>query len=98
MAFLDMRDNSLLAGDAFTTQPWLLAAGVFSPVFPLAALFCWNATLGAESAARLRSLDPSRLSMGHGRTIVSPLKDMDQAVEIAFRQHPQRNSNNKILV
>ena len=27
MAFLDERDNSLLAGDAFITQPWLLAAG-----------------------------------------------------------------------
>jgi glyoxylase-like metal-dependent hydrolase (beta-lactamase superfamily II) len=90
-AFLDERDNSLLAGDAFTTQPWLLAAGVFSPVFPLAALFSWNATLGAESAAKLRLLNPSRLSVGHGTTLVSPLKDMDRAVELALKQHPPGN-------
>jgi glyoxylase-like metal-dependent hydrolase (beta-lactamase superfamily II) len=91
IAFLDVRDNSLLAGDAFTTQPWLMAAGVFSPIFPLAALFCWNATLGAESAAELRALNPSRLSVGHGRTLVSPVKDMDRAVEIALQQHPPGN-------
>jgi glyoxylase-like metal-dependent hydrolase (beta-lactamase superfamily II) len=91
MAFLDERDNSLLAGDTFTTRPWLLAAGVFSPVFPLAALFSWNATLGAESAAQLRSLNPSRLSVGHGTTLVSPPKDMDRAVELALKQHPPGN-------
>ena len=86
MALLDERDYSLLAGDAFTTQPWLPAAGVFSPAFLLAALFSWSATLGAESAAKLRSLNPSRLSVGRGTTLVSPLKDMDRAVELALEQ------------
>lgn len=91
MAFLDVRDNSLLAGDAFTTQTGVLAAGVLSYLFPFPALFCWNATVAAESAAMLRSLNPSWLSVGHGKTLASPVKDMDRAAHEAFRQHPRGN-------
>ncbi|HKM83577.1 MAG TPA: MBL fold metallo-hydrolase [Candidatus Acidoferrum sp.] len=91
MAFRDVRDNSLIAGDSFTTQTGLVAAGVFSIVFPFPAWFSWNATLAAESAARLRSLNPSLLCVGHGRTLVSPLTEMDRAIEVAFQQHPRRN-------
>lgn len=88
MAFLDVRDNSLIAGDAFTTHFRLLAAGVFYLAFPFPALFSWNAALAAKSAAKLRALNPTRLSVGHGKTLISPLKEMDRAIEIAFQQHP----------
>lgn len=92
MAFLDVRDNSLIAGDAFTTQTGLVAAGVFSAVFPFPAWFSWNAVLAAESAARLRSLNPSLLCVGHGKTLVSPLTQMDRAIAVAFKQHPRSDS------
>jgi glyoxylase-like metal-dependent hydrolase (beta-lactamase superfamily II) len=42
MAYLDVRDGSLIAGDAFTTQMGVIAAGVFKFYFPFPALFSWN--------------------------------------------------------
>ena len=35
MAYLDVRDGSLLAGDAFTTQSGVVAAGVLKLYFPI---------------------------------------------------------------
>jgi len=86
MAFLDMRDGSLIAGDAFTTQTGVVAAGVFKFYFPFPALFSWNHEAAAESARKLRNLKPTRLAVGHGKTIESPLAAMDKAIELAFRQ------------
>jgi glyoxylase-like metal-dependent hydrolase (beta-lactamase superfamily II) len=86
MAYLDVRDGSLIAGDAFTTQKGVVAAGVFKLSFPFPALFSWNRERSAESARKLRNLNPTRLAVGHGKTIESPRTAMDQAVELAFQQ------------
>jgi glyoxylase-like metal-dependent hydrolase (beta-lactamase superfamily II) len=86
MAYLDLRDGSLIAGDAFTTQLGVTAAGAFKFYFPFPALFSWNRHCAAESAKKLRNLKPARLAVGHGKTIASPLAAMDQAIELAFRQ------------
>ncbi len=91
MAFLDVRDNSLIAGDSFVNQTGLVAAGVFSIFFPPPAWFSWNGDLSAESADKLRALNPNLLSMGHGKSIVSPKREMDRAVGVAFQQHPRRS-------
>jgi len=93
MAFLDVRDNSLIAGDAFTTQTGLLVAGVFKPLFPFPALFSWNATLAVASAAKLQGLNPTLLAVGHGRTLFSLAREMDLALEEAYRQHPEAKRN-----
>lgn len=85
-AFLDVRDGSLIAGDAFTTQTGVLAAGTFKLLFPFPALFSWNREVAAQGARKLRGLKPERLAVGHGKTVVAPLAAMDQAVELAFRQ------------
>ncbi|HYL83563.1 MAG TPA: MBL fold metallo-hydrolase [Candidatus Angelobacter sp.] len=89
-AFLDVRDGTLLAGDAFTTQTGVVAAGVFQFYFPFPWLFSWNKELAAESAKRLRDLKPERLAVGHGGTMNSPGKAIDKAVEVAFRQCRQK--------
>jgi len=86
MAYLDVRDGSLIAGDAFTTQMGVIAAGVFKLYFPFPALFSWNRDYAAESAKKLRNLKPARLAVGHGKTLASPLAAMDQAIELAFEQ------------
>jgi glyoxylase-like metal-dependent hydrolase (beta-lactamase superfamily II) len=88
-AYLDVRDNALIAGDAFTTQTGVVVAGVFKPLFPFPALFSWNAALSAKSAAKLRGLNPSILAVGHGPTKSSPAREIDVALEEAFRQHPE---------
>jgi glyoxylase-like metal-dependent hydrolase (beta-lactamase superfamily II) len=85
-AFLDTRDNSLFAGDAFTTQNGLLVAGVFQLTFPFPALFSWNAQLSAQSGAKLRDARPSCLCVGHGKSLVNPAEALDQAVAHALRQ------------
>jgi len=84
MAYLHVRDGSLIAGDAFTTQMGVIAAGVFKFYFPFPALFSWTREYAAESAKKLRNLKPVRLAVGHGKTIESPLAAMDQAAELAF--------------
>jgi glyoxylase-like metal-dependent hydrolase (beta-lactamase superfamily II) len=86
MSYLDVRDGSLIAGDAFTTTTGVLAAGTFKLLFPFPALFSWNREVAAESARKLRSLKPTRLAVGHGKTVESPLAAMDRAIELAFRQ------------
>lgn len=86
IAYLDVRDGSLIAGDAFTTQLGVTAAGAFKFYFPFPALFSWNRYCAAESAKKLRNLRPARLAVGHGKTIESPLAAMDEAIELAFQQ------------
>jgi len=95
VAYLDVRDNSLIAGDAFTTQTGLVVAGVFKPLFPFPALFSWNAVVSAKSAAKLRDLNPSLLAVGHGPSISSPTPAMDVALQEAFRQHLVAKENVK---
>jgi glyoxylase-like metal-dependent hydrolase (beta-lactamase superfamily II) len=85
-SFLDTRDGTLIAGDAFTTQMGVVAAGAFKPMFPFPALFSWNREVAAESARNLRKLNPLRLASGHGPTLEKPLAAMDRAIELAFRQ------------
>ena len=86
MAYLDLRDGSLIAGDAYVTQTDVIAAGVFKPIFPFPWLFSWNREAAAESARKLRNLKPARLAVGHGKTIESPIGAMDKAIDLAFRQ------------
>jgi glyoxylase-like metal-dependent hydrolase (beta-lactamase superfamily II) len=86
MAYLDVRDGSLIAGDAFTTQTGVLAAGTFKLLFPFPALFSWNREVAAESARKLRNFKPARLAVGHGKTIESPVAAMDEAIQLAFQQ------------
>jgi glyoxylase-like metal-dependent hydrolase (beta-lactamase superfamily II) len=93
VAYLDVRDSALIAGDAFTTQTGVVVAGVFKPLFPFPALFSWNAVVSAKSAGKLRGLNPSILAVGHGPTIASPAREMDLAIEEAFRQHPDAKEN-----
>jgi glyoxylase-like metal-dependent hydrolase (beta-lactamase superfamily II) len=90
-AFVDTRDNTLIAGDSYMTQKGVVAAGVYSFFFPLPAWFSWNCALAAESAAKLLALKPSRLAVGHGRTIVSPVAKMEETVRIALQQYPPKH-------
>jgi len=92
-AFLDVRDNSLLAGDAFTTQTGLVVAGVFKALFPFPALFSWNASLAIRSAAKLADLTPSLLAVGHGPTLFSPARELNVALAEGYRQHPEAREN-----
>lgn len=90
IAFLDTRDNSLLAGDSYITQKGVIAAGVYSFFFPMPAWFSWNCALAAASAAKLAALKPSLLAVGHGPSIAAPSAQMARAAELALQQNPGR--------
>lgn len=87
MAFLDTRDGTLIAGDAFQTLGGLAVAGQLRGRFPLLALFTWHAPTALESARALTALEPARLAVGHGPVLERPTEAMRRITE-GFSQHP----------
>ena len=85
IAFLDTRDRSLIAGDAFQTRGGIAESGVLKPLFPFPAMATWNKQSALVSATSLRELEPSLLAVGHGRAVRGPAAAMDRAIEEARR-------------
>ena len=85
MSFLDTRDGTVIAGDAFDTMAGIAVSGTVKPLFPLVALATWHKGLALESARKLRARKPARLAVGHGRVLEHPLDAMDQAIAKAAR-------------
>jgi glyoxylase-like metal-dependent hydrolase (beta-lactamase superfamily II) len=86
VAFIDVRDRTLIAGDAFQTLGGVAVAGIIRPLFPLPAIATWDLTTALETALNLRALDPSRLAVGHGQVLEQPAAAMDAAIEAAARK------------
>jgi glyoxylase-like metal-dependent hydrolase (beta-lactamase superfamily II) len=84
-AFIDRRDNTLIAGDAFQTRGGVAVAGVVRPLFPFVAMGTWHKPTALESARALYALKPSRLAIGHGVVLTDPLPAMAQAIAVAER-------------
>ncbi|GCE16823.1 MBL fold metallo-hydrolase [Dictyobacter kobayashii] len=82
MAFLDTRDRTLIAGDAFQTLGGVAVAGTFKILFPLPALSTWHKDLALESARKLLALQPSVLAIGHGRMLNQPQVAMEKAIRV----------------
>ena len=85
-AFLDTRDGTLIAGDAFQTRGGVAVSGVVVPLFPFPALATWHKPTALASAKGLRALSPSRLAIGHGPVLEGPLPAMDRAIGVAERR------------
>ena len=85
LAFLDLRDRSLIAGDSFQTQGGIAVTGELRILFPVLAFATWNRPLALASARALCALSPSRLAVGHGPVLENPLTAMDAAIRVAER-------------
>jgi len=85
IAFLDTRDRTLIAGDAFQTCAGIAVSGVLRPLFPFPAMATWHKPTALASAVALRSLRPSLLAVGHGDSLKQPASEMDRAIEAARR-------------
>jgi glyoxylase-like metal-dependent hydrolase (beta-lactamase superfamily II) len=83
VAYLDERDRTLIAGDAFSTKGGIAVAGKVRPLFPLVAMATWHRPTAVESARKLRALEPRRLAVGHGRALEDPGAAMDRAIAAA---------------
>ena len=80
VAFLDTRDRSLVAGDAFTAFGAVAVPSHFYWRFPLAAGATWDRPQAVESARTLRALEPSLLVVGHGPATREPGAAIDAAI------------------
>jgi glyoxylase-like metal-dependent hydrolase (beta-lactamase superfamily II) len=85
VSFLDVRDRSLIAGDAFQTRGGIAVSGVLRPLFPFPAMATWSKQTALASAVTLRALRPSLLAVGHGDARREPASAMDRAIEAARR-------------
>jgi glyoxylase-like metal-dependent hydrolase (beta-lactamase superfamily II) len=85
VAFLDTRDRTLIAGDAFSTIGGVATSARMNPLFPFPVVATWHKPTALESARALRALDPARLAVGHGPIVDAPGAAMDQAIAKAAR-------------
>lgn len=86
IAFLDIRDNTLIVGDAFQTRAGTAVAGTIRWLFPFPGLATVDKVTALQTARALRELEPSRLATGHGDVLESPLAEMDAAIAEAARK------------
>ena len=85
MAFLDTRDHTLIAGDAYSTIGGVATTAKANPFFPLPAMATWHRPTALESAAPCARSTPSRLAVGHGPIVDAPGAAMDKAIARAAR-------------
>jgi glyoxylase-like metal-dependent hydrolase (beta-lactamase superfamily II) len=86
VAFLDTRDRALIAGDAFQTRGGIAVSGIVRPLFPFPAFATWDLPSALRTATELRGLNPSLLTVGHGKALVNPASAMDRAIAAAERK------------
>jgi glyoxylase-like metal-dependent hydrolase (beta-lactamase superfamily II) len=83
VAFLDTRDRTLIAGDAYSTLGGVETSAKVNWRFPLPALATWDKPTAVRTARELRALDPARLAVGHGNVVEAPAAAMDSAIASA---------------
>ncbi|MBD8027152.1 MBL fold metallo-hydrolase [Ureibacillus sp. Re31] len=83
MSFLDIRDNTLIVGDAFQSRGGIAVAGDIRWSFPFPSFGTWNKKVAIESAEKLLTYKPSVLAVGHGNLIFDAEEKMKQAIEKA---------------
>ena len=86
VSFRDTRDNTVIAGDVYTTYGSAAVSNHFYWRFPLAAMATWDKRKDLEAARTLRALDPSTLVVGHGPAVRQPGSAMDAAIARAARK------------
>jgi glyoxylase-like metal-dependent hydrolase (beta-lactamase superfamily II) len=82
VAFLDTRDRTLIAGDAFQTLGGVAVSGTFKILFPLPAMSNWHKGLSLESARKLLTYRPTAMAVGHGRILSDPMPAMERAIHV----------------
>jgi glyoxylase-like metal-dependent hydrolase (beta-lactamase superfamily II) len=91
IAYLDERDGTLFAGDAYSLIGGIAVAGDVRPLFPFPAWGTWSFDLAIASAEKLVALRPTRLCVGHGRSLDDPVSEMEDALGRALQRNSQRS-------
>ncbi|HEX5450048.1 MAG TPA: MBL fold metallo-hydrolase [Gaiellaceae bacterium] len=85
LAFIDVRDRTLFAGDTFTTYWRTEIPNRAAQPFPFAAMGTQDREQIVDSARALRALDPSVLLVGHGPAVRDPGDAIGAAIRRAAR-------------
>ncbi|MBY8913972.1 MBL fold metallo-hydrolase [Bacillus sp. YC2] len=85
LAFMDTRNNILIAGDAFQIRGGLAVSGKLKWRFPFPAFATWNKEAAVKTARTLIDLKPSCLAAGHGDFLHNPADLMAKAADEAER-------------
>jgi len=80
VALLDMRDDTLYCGDAYSTLGGVATCAKANLKFPLPAIATWHKPTALESARSLRAREPRALAPGHGKVVENPVDAMDAAI------------------
>ncbi|MDL4839775.1 MBL fold metallo-hydrolase [Aquibacillus rhizosphaerae] len=80
MSFIDIRNNSLIAGGAFQTRTGIAVSGQLKVLFPFPALATWNKQESVESARKILEFNPQVLFVGHGKPLENPIPLIKQAI------------------
>ncbi len=80
IALLDIRDQSLIAADSYSTLGGVATSAGPYLRFPLPGLATWHRPTALETARKLRALEPSLLAAGHGQVRRDPVRAMDEAI------------------
>lgn len=83
IALLDVRDRTLIAGDAWVTLGGMQATGKPKWPFPFPTFFSWHRPTALATARTLLALEPSRLAVGHGPVVESPGAAMERTLAAA---------------
>ena len=80
VALLDLRDETLFCGDAFSTLGGVATSAKVNPLFPLPGFATWHKPTALDSARSLRTRQPRALAPGHGKVVEDPVAAMDAAI------------------
>lgn len=83
MSFLDTRNGTIIAGDAFQLRGGIAVSGQIKWAFPFPEFDTWNKEEAIKSAQLLADKAPSSLAVGHGNFLRSPSEQMKQAIQKA---------------
>lgn len=86
ISLFDLRNGSLVAGDAMQTRGGIAVSGVLKPLFPFPALATWDKSEALAGVQKLRALKPTLIAVGHGKMLENPEAQMDRAIEEAKQQ------------
>ena len=87
IGFLDTRDRTLLAGDAYIAVGELFVTTELVWRFPFPALSgTWHAPTAIEAAKRLSDLEPARIVTRHGRVVEEPANEIARALRRARKR------------
>jgi glyoxylase-like metal-dependent hydrolase (beta-lactamase superfamily II) len=80
ISLIDLRDGTLLAGDAVSTIGRTAVSGDLVWRWPFPAVSTWSKTLALDSARRLRDERPARIASGHGPIVCDAQASLEAAI------------------